>query len=283
QISSEILPQRPSGAHKMLPRRWKTAALLAFLVADPGRAGKPSGSGSEPRDLLSGVSGTYTHFVDDDLSVTVSYDLQDDSSVPFSFVTGVSVTKAQDLYRKADPSKPLARLAVTGSALIKQRLPSGGATIDTGDRSAGININHAARRAQFRFARVFMDGRLRLGLNPVVTYGPLRKRRVNFSTLVPLYRPLLSESGLPSMSLQQRNLVWDWAQGLPSRSPLHGLGISLRLHTGRGGLLSATLYDGTDRSRLWSMRADVPLGKPSNVCFAVERAWQVPTTDTRLR
>lgn len=37
----------------------------------------------------------------------------------------VSVTKAQDLYRKSDPSQPLARLAVTGSALIKQRLPSG--------------------------------------------------------------------------------------------------------------------------------------------------------------
>ncbi|CAN0276083.1 unnamed protein product [Hapterophycus canaliculatus] len=85
------------------------------------------------------------------------------------------------------------------------------------------------------------------------------------------------------MSLQQRSLVWDWAQGVPSRSPLNGLGISLRLHTGRGGLLSATVYDGTDRSRLWSMRADVPLAKPSNVCFSVERAWQVPTTDTRLR
>lgn len=42
-----------------------------------------------------------------------------------------------------------------------------------------------------------MDGRFKVGLNPVVTYGPLRKRRINFSTLVPPYRPLLSESGLP--------------------------------------------------------------------------------------
>ncbi len=84
------------------------------------------------------------------------------------------------------------------------------------------------------------------------------------------------------MSLQQRNLVWDWAQGATPRSPLHGLGIALRLHTGRtGGLLSATLFDGTDRSRLWSMRAEVPLAKPSNACFTVERAWQVPTTATR--
>lgn len=63
-------------------------ALLVFLVTHPGSAGKPSGGGSEPLDLLSGVSGTYTHFVDDDLSVTVSYDLQDDSSVPFSYMTG---------------------------------------------------------------------------------------------------------------------------------------------------------------------------------------------------
>lgn len=83
------------------------------------------------------------------------------------------------------------------------------------------------------------------------------------------------------MSLQQRNLVWDWAQGMPSRSPLHGLGVSLRLHTGPRSLLSATLYDGANRSRLWSMRAEVPLAKPSNTCVTVERAWQVPTS--RLR
>lgn len=73
----------------------------------------------------------------------------------------------------------------------------GGAVIDTRNRTAGININHAMRRAQFRFARTFKDGRFKVGLNPVVTYGPLRKRRINFSTLVPPYRPLLSESGLP--------------------------------------------------------------------------------------
>lgn len=85
-----------------------------------------------------------------------------------------------------------------------------------------------------------------------------------------------------SMSLQQRNIVWDWAQGAPPRSRLHGLGVSLRLHTGRtGGLLSASLFDGTDRTRLWSMRAEMPLAKPSKTCFTVERAWQVPTTVTR--
>lgn len=85
-----------------------------------------------------------------------------------------------------------------------------------------------------------------------------------------------------SMSLQQRNIVWDWAQGAPPMSRLHGLGVSLRLHTGRtGALLSASLFDGSDRSRLWSMRAEVPLTKPSKACFTVERAWQVPTTITR--
>ena len=81
------------------------------------------------------------------------------------------------------------------------------------------------------------------------------------------------------MSLQQRNVVWDWAQGMPSTSPLHGLGVSLRLHTGRRAWLSATVFDGSNRSRLWSMRAEIPLAKPSNVYFSVERAWQVRTTE----
>lgn len=76
-----------------------------------------------------------------------------------------------------------------------------GAMIDTNNRTAGININHAMRRAQFRFARSFKEGRFKVGLNPVVTYGLLRKRRINFSTLVPPYRPLLSESGLPRWTL----------------------------------------------------------------------------------
>lgn len=35
------------------------------------------------------------------------------------------MTKAQDLYRKTAPTEPLARLTLTGSALIKQRLPAG--------------------------------------------------------------------------------------------------------------------------------------------------------------
>lgn len=75
--------------------------------------------------------------------------------------------------------------------------------IDTGNKTVGININHAARRAQFRFTRAFMDGRFKVGLNPVVTYGALRRRRVNFSTLVPPYRPFMSESGLPRYSSVQ--------------------------------------------------------------------------------
>lgn len=81
------------------------------------------------------------------------------------------------------------------------------------------------------------------------------------------------------MSLQQRSVVWDWAQGMPSRSPLRGLGVSLRLHTGRRGWFGATVFDGRDRSRLWSVRAEMPLAKPSEVCFFLERAWQVQTTD----
>lgn len=73
----------------MIPWRWRIAALLALLcAADVAGARKSAGGGGDPMDFLSGVSGTYTHLVDDDLSVTISYDLQDDSSVPFSFVTG---------------------------------------------------------------------------------------------------------------------------------------------------------------------------------------------------
>lgn len=70
-----------------MPWRWRIAALLALVSADVVGARK-SGGGGGGGDLLSGVSGTYTHFHDDDLSFTVAYDLQDDSSVPFSYVTG---------------------------------------------------------------------------------------------------------------------------------------------------------------------------------------------------
>lgn len=59
-----------------------------MLSSSTTNAGRSSGGSGDPMDLLSSVSGTYTHFVDDDLSVTVSYDLRDDSSVPFSYVTG---------------------------------------------------------------------------------------------------------------------------------------------------------------------------------------------------
>ncbi len=89
------------------------------------------------------------------------------------------------------------QMPVAAAVAVSLVRSSGGAVIDTGGRTVGVNVNHAMRRAQFRFARAFMDGRFRVGLNPVVTYGPLRKRRINFSTLVPPYRPLLSESGLP--------------------------------------------------------------------------------------
>lgn len=79
-------------AHRMPQRRWRTAALLVMAtvyLAGARKAPEAVGGGSgEVMDLLSSVRGTYTHFVDDDLSVTVSYDLQDDSRVPLSFVTG---------------------------------------------------------------------------------------------------------------------------------------------------------------------------------------------------
>lgn len=74
-----------------MARRWQLAVAMASIFAALACANQaPSGAGaaSEPLNLLSGVSGAYTHVVDDDLSVTVSYDLQDDSAVPFSFVTG---------------------------------------------------------------------------------------------------------------------------------------------------------------------------------------------------
>lgn len=73
----------------MMPWRWRIAALLALVSADAVDARKSGGGGGgNGSDLLSSVSGTYTHFHDDDLSFTVAYDLQDDSSVPFSYITG---------------------------------------------------------------------------------------------------------------------------------------------------------------------------------------------------
>eukprot|EP00904_Undaria_pinnatifida_P013799 jgi/Undpi1/954/HiC_scaffold_10.g04418.m1 len=237
---------------------------------------------SEPLNLLSGVTGAYTHFVDDDLSVTVSYDLQDDSAVPLSFVTGLSITKAQELYRKNNPAEPLAKLTLTGAGLIKQRIPSGSATVEINDRTVGISVNHGSRRAQFRFARAFLDGRFKLGLNPLVTYGAARRNTVNFSSWVPAYRPLLSDTGFPR---REREVFRRMASSVGSKEcstrvvgwRRHGLGVSLRLHTGRNGWFSATVFDGSDRSRLWSMRAEMPLARPSNVSFSVERAWQGET------
>lgn len=37
----------------------------------------------------------------------------------------LSITKAQELYRKNNPAEPLAKLTLTGAGLIKQRIPSG--------------------------------------------------------------------------------------------------------------------------------------------------------------
>ena len=82
-----------------------------------------------------------------------------------------------------------------------------------------------------------------------------------------------------SMSVQQRDVVWDWAQGMPSRSSLHGVGISMRLHAGSRGLFSVTLYDARNRSRLWSLRAEAPLAKPLDIYLSADRAWQARTTD----
>lgn len=85
------------------------------------------------------------------------------------------------------------------------------------------------------------------------------------------------------MSLQQRSVVWDWVQGMPQRSRLFGKGISLRVHTGRGNWLSATLFDGSERCRLWAVRAEMPLAKPSAALFSIERTWQVATTPNLRR
>lgn len=69
--------------------------------------------------------------------------------------------------------------------------------VEANDRSLGVNVNHAIRRVQFRFGRTLLDGRVKVGLSPLVTYGALRRSRVDFGQWVPSYRPLLSEAGLP--------------------------------------------------------------------------------------
>lgn len=81
------VPVSKEGREKgVMPWRWRIVTLLALVSADVVGARESGGGGGG--DLLSGVSGTYTHFHDDDLFFTVAYDLQDDSSVPFSYVTG---------------------------------------------------------------------------------------------------------------------------------------------------------------------------------------------------
>lgn len=57
------------------------------------------------------------------------------------FLCRVSMTKAQDLYRKADPTEPVARLTLSGSALLKQRVPSGaGAALRAFRSNIGIAV-----------------------------------------------------------------------------------------------------------------------------------------------
>lgn len=85
-----------------------------------------------------------------------------------------------------------------------------------------MTVNHGSRRAQFRFGRSFMDGRFRVGLNPLLTYGALRKRRVNFGTWVPSHRPLLSEAGMPRLGgtkPKQKNVVARVVQESPGTAP----------------------------------------------------------------
>lgn len=74
---------------------------------------------------------------------------------------------------------------------------AGGFVLEANDRSLGVDINHAIRRVQFRFGRTLLDGRIKVGLGPLVTYGALRRSSVDFGKWVPSYRPLLSEAGLP--------------------------------------------------------------------------------------
>ncbi|CAM9320944.1 unnamed protein product [Discosporangium mesarthrocarpum] len=138
------------------------------------------------------------------------------------------------------------------------------------------------KRVQFQFSRVFSD-RLRVGLNPLITYGHQRKQALNFRKWVPRYSPIGTESSIPSMCLEQRSMIWDWTQGAPERSWLAGLGITLRLRTGPGGWLIASLLDGRNPRRLLAVRAEVPMADPSDVRFSLERTWQVRTTVDQVR
>lgn len=72
----------------MLQCRWSIPVL--FLLAAGSCLGRDAAAfgGGEPVGFLSTLTGTYTHFLDDDLSVTMAYDLADDSNVPTSFLTG---------------------------------------------------------------------------------------------------------------------------------------------------------------------------------------------------
>lgn len=71
----------------MMLRRWWESLIFVFISAALCCA-KDNGGGGEVLDILSTVTGTFTQMLDDDLSLTVNYDLADDSRVPISFVTG---------------------------------------------------------------------------------------------------------------------------------------------------------------------------------------------------
>lgn len=68
---------------RCIRKRLWFASLLTTIVA-----GAKTDAGVGPLEMLSGLTGTYTHVVDDDLAVTLSYDLQYDSFIPWSFLTG---------------------------------------------------------------------------------------------------------------------------------------------------------------------------------------------------
>lgn len=75
------------GSQVML-RGWRETLLLFFVSANICFAKNNVERGGDVLDILSSVKGSFTQTLDDDLSLTVSYDLADDSRVPISFVTG---------------------------------------------------------------------------------------------------------------------------------------------------------------------------------------------------
>lgn len=101
--SPSLATARMSLIYTMRQLRYTMGEVLPWLLAFTcimdssriagGTQGEAAGGGggrggADPLDFLSSITGAYTHFVDDDMSVTLSYDLHDDSNMPFSFLTG---------------------------------------------------------------------------------------------------------------------------------------------------------------------------------------------------